>query len=71
VASAVEQDEATATPASDVFRARMECQCQEIEEYRRTEMRDGGRVLSLDEAALEWIERYAADFADRNDFLLD
>ncbi len=49
----------------------MECQCQEIEEYRRTEMRDGGRVLSLDEAALEWIERYAADFADRNDFLLD
>lgn len=71
MARAAKQDEATATAASDAFRARMECQCQEIEQYRLTEMRDGGRVLSLDEAALEWIERYAADFADRDEFFLD
>jgi hypothetical protein len=40
----------------------MECQCRRIREYRRAQQRDCGRSLSLDEAALEWIERYAEHF---------
>ena len=36
---------------------------QAVELYRKAEMRNAGRVLSMDEAALEWIERFAADFA--------
>ena len=50
------------------FRARMESQCHEIERYRLAEMREGGRVLSMDEAAKEWIERFAADFAQEREF---
>lgn len=45
----------------DAFRRRMESQCMQIRAYRQAECR-GGRKLSLDEAALEWIERYAASF---------
>lgn len=49
--------------SSEAFRLRMESQCQQIEQYQLTEQRDCGRDLSLDEAALEWIERYAAEFS--------
>ena len=45
------------------FRERMEEQCSQIEQYRLAVKRDEGRVLSADEAALEWIERYAEAFA--------
>lgn len=41
----------------------MEAQCQLIRKYRSEVLRDEGRQLSYDEAALEWIERYAEGFA--------
>ena len=51
------------TPAGqDAFRLRMEVQCQQIRQYRLATLQEAGRLLSLDEAALEWIERYAATF---------
>jgi hypothetical protein len=40
----------------------MEQQCHQIRKYRQSMLRDGGRLLSPNEAALEWIERYAATF---------
>ena len=46
----------------DVFQLRMENQCLQIKKYRRAMLRECGRLLSPDEAALEWIERYAATF---------
>lgn len=48
--------------AQDLFRSRMESQCHEIKLYRLTTLRECGRLLTLDEAALEWIERFAATF---------
>jgi hypothetical protein len=46
----------------DAFRLRMEQQCHQIRQYRQLMLRECGRLLSPDEAALEWIERYAATF---------
>lgn len=43
--------------------ARMQAQCRQIEQYRLAVMRDQGRRLSADEAALEWIANYAEEFA--------
>jgi len=40
----------------------MERQCSEIRAYRKAVLRDSGRRLSLDEAALEWIDRFAESF---------
>jgi hypothetical protein len=40
----------------------MENQCHQIKKYRQTMLRERGRLLSPDEAALEWIERYAATY---------
>jgi hypothetical protein len=40
----------------------MERQCRQITQYRQSMLLDYGRLLSPDEAALEWIERYAATF---------
>jgi hypothetical protein len=40
----------------------MEQQCHQIRQYRQSMLRERGRLLSPDEAALEWIERYAATF---------
>ena len=50
----------------DAFRNRMEQQCHQIKQYRQTMLREAGRLLSPDEAALEWIERYAATFEGGN-----
>jgi hypothetical protein len=47
----------------DAFQARMEAQCEEIERYRLLVLREEGRELSLEQAALEWIEGYADTFA--------
>ena len=44
------------------FLARMEAQCHQIERYRLDVLHNEGRELSRDEAALEWIERYAEGF---------
>jgi len=48
--------------SEEAFRLRMESQCRQIQEYRLAMLREDGRILSPDEAALEWIERYAATF---------
>ncbi|MDG1945342.1 MAG: hypothetical protein P8J17_13880 [Halioglobus sp.] len=46
----------------DAFRMRMEEQCRQILHYRQVMRRESGRNVSSDEAALEWIERFAATF---------
>ena len=51
----------------DPFQGRMEDQCCQIRRYRRDISRIEGRQLSQDEAALEWIERYAESFARDHD----
>ena len=48
--------------STDSFSERMEAQCCQIRRYRREVIRKEGRQLSPDEAALEWIERYADTF---------
>ena len=45
------------------FRARMDAQCEEIEKYRSAVFRDERRQLSLEQAAKEWIEKYAQYFS--------
>lgn len=46
----------------EMFRMRMESQCRQIKRYRLQVFRDSGRLLSVDDAALEWIARFAASF---------
>lgn len=48
--------------ADAMFRVRMVEQLCHIEQYRREVARDEGRHLSSEEAAAEWIDRYASDF---------
>lgn len=50
------------TTEQDPFRARMEAQCYQVEQYRLTVAREEGRRLTADEAAFEWIGRYAETF---------
>lgn len=50
-----------------LFRRRMHDQCGKIEQYRQAVLLQEGRSLSSDEAAIEWVERYAEDFARRCD----
>lgn len=50
--------------AEDAFRARMVEQVCHIEEYRRAVARTEGRTLSAEEAAREWIAKYASGFPD-------
>lgn len=60
----VEQSRAMMYSAEELFRLRMERQCNHIKRYRLTILRERGRLLSADEAAREWIERFAATFDD-------
>ena len=46
----------------DPFLLRMVRQICAIEEYRHEQFRQNERELSSEEAAVEWIEKYAADF---------
>jgi hypothetical protein len=46
----------------DAFRARMVEQVCQIERYRTRVREEEGRELSSDDAALEWIQKYAASF---------
>lgn len=46
------------------FRMRMVEQVCHIEHYKKEILKKEGRLLSGDEAALEWIERYAKDFPE-------
>ncbi len=48
--------------AHDEFRVRMVAQVCHIEEYRRRMREQEHRELSADDAAREWIEKYASDF---------
>ena len=48
--------------AEAAFLARMVEQVCHIEDYRRSVSRTEGRELSTEQAAAEWIERYAAEF---------
>jgi hypothetical protein len=50
--------------AEDAFLARMVEQVCHIEEYRKSVQRTERRVLSSEEAALEWIDKHAARFPD-------
>lgn len=63
MANVSRQDNTPDPGTPDAFRERMRSQCEEIERYRRAVLRDEGRELSPDEAAREWIERYAGSFA--------
>ncbi len=47
---------------ADLFPARMVEQLCHIEEYRRQILREEGRELSSEQAAREWISRFATDF---------
>ena len=46
----------------DVFRTRMVEQVCHIEHYKREALAQDGRTLTSEQAAMEWIEKYAADF---------
>lgn len=50
--------------ADDAFRARMVEQLCHIEDYRRAVFRTEGRALDMDEAAAEWIDKYASQFPE-------
>jgi hypothetical protein len=50
--------------AEDAFRTRMVEQLCHIEDYRRAVQRTEGRDMDMDEAAAEWIEKYAAHFPE-------
>lgn len=51
----------------DAFRARMVEQVCHIEEYRMSVQREEGRVMSPEEAAMEWIGKHAAEFPPAHD----
>lgn len=55
--------------ADDLFRARMVEQACHIEQYKREVLQREGRVLSGQEAAMEWIGKFAGRFpwADRDE----
>ena len=65
VAQSLEDDREEGAP--DAFLGRMEAQCNEIRKYRQWVLENEGRRLDYDEAALEWVERYAERFAREND----
>ena len=46
----------------DLFRARMVEQICHIEHYKKTQVETDGRSLTSQEAALEWINKFAGDF---------
>ena len=65
VAQSLKDDREEGGP--DAFLGRMEAQCNEIRKYRQRVSKNEGRQLSYDEAALEWVERYAELFAKEHD----
>ena len=48
----------------DAFRARMVEQVCHIENYKKVVYRAEGRLLTAEEAAMEWIGKYASQFPD-------
>ena len=53
--------------AQDAFKVRMEAQCFQVERYRMALLINEGRRLTPDEAAMEWISRFAEAFANFHD----
>ena len=51
----------------DMFRARMVEQVCHIEQYKQKMLKTEGRELSGEEAALEWIQKYASQFPGSDD----
>lgn len=49
---------------SDTFRARMVEQICHIEQYKQEIFEKDGRRLTGEQAAIEWIEKYAQEFPD-------
>lgn len=66
MSNVVEKSRDPSISGQEAFRLRMQSQCRQIGLYRQKVLKNSGRLLSLDEAALEWIERYAATFDDVN-----
>ena len=62
MSNVLEQSEKISAFTEDLFRARMLEQVRQIRRYRKKKLKDTGRLMSLDEAAIEWIERYASSF---------
>ena len=52
---------------NDTFRARMVEQICHIEEYKQEVLEKEGRTLSGEEAASEWIQRYAIEFPQQKE----
>jgi hypothetical protein len=50
--------------AEDAFRARMVEQVCYIEQYKKMVYQTEGRLLTAEEAAMEWIGKYASQFPD-------
>lgn len=50
--------------AHDLFKAKMVEQLSQIEHYRNQLWIEEGRIVDGEQAAVEWIARYAQDFAD-------
>ena len=48
----------------DAFRARLVEQVCHIENYRKVVYQAEGRLLTAEEAAMEWISKYASQFPD-------
>jgi hypothetical protein len=55
------------TSNDEYFRTRMVEQVCQIEEYRKRILSHDGRDISAEEAALEWIAKYAKDFGQEID----
>jgi hypothetical protein len=51
---------------SDAFRARMVEQVCHIEDYRAGVYRSEGRELTAEQAAMEWIGKYASEFPEED-----
>ncbi len=64
VTCGVPRSKAAILSRDELFRMRMESQCRHIKRYRLKVLRESGRLLSADEAAMEWIARFAATFDD-------
>ena len=62
VSNVVEQSRVPSISRQEAFRLRMQNQCRRITLYRQAVLKETGRLLTPDEAALEWIERYASTF---------
>jgi hypothetical protein len=60
----VEQSRAALHSTEELFRLRMESQCDHIKRYRLRVLRETGRLISVEAAAREWIESFAATFDD-------